>query len=93
MDFNGDGIQDLGLMRFGVGCLWVEAFVSTGTGWTPDEAPPAAGCRPAVGVADTNNIRLLDVDHDNRTDVLRLSRYIDDRDPQTPCPRRRCTCC
>src|SRR4030095_13654608 len=52
--------------------------------WTIDEAPPPAGCKPAVGVEDTNNIRLLDVDHDNRTDVLHLSRYLDDPTPMTP---------
>ncbi|HTQ21993.1 RHS repeat-associated core domain-containing protein [Mycobacterium sp.] len=76
-DFNGDGLGDLSLLRLGPGCLWVEAFVSTGAGWTLDEAPPAAGCRPQVGVEDTNNTRLGDVDYDNRTDVLHLSRYLD----------------
>jgi RHS repeat-associated protein len=78
MDYNGDGMQDLGLVRSGgVGCVWVDAFVSTGTSWTLDEAPPAVGCRSPVDVNDTNNIRLIDVDHDNRTDVLHLSRYVD----------------
>ena len=76
-DFNGDGLGDLSLLRLGVGCLWVDAFVSTGAGWTLDEAPPAAGCRPPVGVEDTNNTRLGDVEYDNRTDVLHLSRYLD----------------
>jgi hypothetical protein len=83
MDFNGDGMQDLGLVRLGGGCLWVVAFVSTGAGWTIDEAPPAAGCRPAVAVEDTNKIRLLDLDHDRRTDVLHLSRYLDGGTPKT----------
>jgi RHS repeat-associated protein len=84
MDYNGDGMQDLGLVRFGgIGCLWVAAFVSTGTSWTIEEAPPVADCKPAVGVEDTNNVRLLDVDHDNRTDVLHLSRYLDGNTPKT----------
>lgn len=84
MDFNGDGMQDLGLVRYGgIGCLWVAAFVATGTSWTIEEAPPVADCKPAVSVEDTNNIRLLDVDHDNRTDVLHLSRYLDGNTPKT----------
>jgi RHS repeat-associated protein len=82
-DFNGDGLGDLSLLRLGVGCQWVDAFVSTGAGWTLDEAPPAAGCRPQVGVEDTNNTRLGDVDYDNRTDVLHLSRYLDQGTPKT----------
>jgi RHS repeat-associated protein len=76
-DFNGDGLGDLSLLRLGAGCLWVDAFVSTGAGWTLDEAPPAAGCHPEVGVEDTNNTRLGDVDYDNRIDMLHLSRYLD----------------
>jgi RHS repeat-associated protein len=84
MDFNGDGMTDLGLVRLGgVGCLSVAAFVSTGTSWTVDETAPVAGCKPAVGVQDTNNIRLVDVDHDNRTDILHLSRYLDGDTPMT----------
>jgi YD repeat-containing protein len=84
MDFNGDGMQDLGLVRFGgIGCLWVQVFVSTGTSWTIDEAPTVGGCGPPVSVEDTNNIRLVDADHDNRTDVLHLSRYLDGGTPKT----------
>lgn len=77
MDFNGDGMQDLGLVRASRDCLVIAALVSTGTDWTIDEAPPTADCQSAHGIADTNNIRLLDVDHDNRTDVLHLARYLD----------------
>jgi RHS repeat-associated protein len=82
-DFNGDGTGDLSLLRLGLGCLWVDAFVSTGAGWMLDEAPPAAGCRSPAGVEDTNNIRLDDVEYDNRTDVLHVSRYLDQGTPKT----------
>jgi RHS repeat-associated protein len=85
MDFNGDGLRDLGLIRHGgADCLWLEVFISTGTGWTTDEAPiNHPECPPPVSVADTNNIRLLDADHDNRTDALHISRYLDHGAPKT----------
>jgi RHS repeat-associated protein len=84
MDFNGDGAGDLALVRPDGDCLRVEALVSTGDDWVPDTAviPAPPGCSAAHGVADTNNLRLLDVDGDGRTDVVHLSHYVEG--PDTP---------
>jgi RHS repeat-associated protein len=76
MEFNGDGMQDLALVRPDKGCLRVTAFVSTGTSWTLDDShtPVRPDCQASAGVEDSKNIRLLDGDQDGDTDVLYLSR-------------------
>jgi RHS repeat-associated protein len=79
MDFNGDGAEDVAIVRPNGDCLRVDALVSTGGGWAPDAAalPAPPTCRAAYDVADTNNLRLLDVNGDGRTDVVHLSHYIE----------------
>jgi RHS repeat-associated protein len=77
LDLNGDGLQDLGLIRPVNGCLRITGHLSTGMSWQPTTvATPAAGsCEAAAGAEDTNNLHALDVDHDNRADVVHLSLY------------------
>jgi YD repeat-containing protein len=75
MDSNGDGMDDLVLIRPVTGCLRVMAFISTGGGWQLDTGhePVVPACMPQGGVEDTNNVRVLDVDQDNDDDILQLS--------------------
>ena len=87
MDVNGDGMGDLALIRPVNGCLRVTAFISTGDagprrgrfagGWRLDDShDPDPPCEAPGGGEDTTNIRILDINDDNRDDVLHLSRRI-----------------
>jgi hypothetical protein len=96
MEYNGDGMRDLALIRSSpTGCLRVTVLASTGGSWTPpEEAPVPVGCSPIAGLRSLDNVRLVDVNQDGRDDVLHLARYHadDPRAARTSSPRPPCTC-
>lgn len=75
IEFNGDGIPDLGRSKVSGGCIQVEAYLRQGTDWsTLRSGQSAQPCRPPAGIEDRRNIILKDVNGDNRTDAYTISR-------------------
>ncbi|WP_200215480.1 FG-GAP-like repeat-containing protein [Micromonospora coerulea] len=74
MEFDGDGLPDLGrAVAFG-GCVRVEAYVNVTGQWSRRTADPPAPCQPAGGLEDLTNLALTDVNEDGATDVRLLAR-------------------
>jgi RHS repeat-associated protein len=82
MDFDGDGVGDLGRAVVLAGCIRVEAYLHGLDGWS---APVSVGssipgnppkCPAANALEDRRNLILTDVNGDGRTDVRQLSRIV-----------------
>jgi len=75
LDFNADGVPDLGRAVVSSGCVQVEAYVRVGTEWsalrTGRASPP---CDSAAGLEDSANLVIADVNDDGRTDAYRVAR-------------------
>jgi RHS repeat-associated protein len=84
VDFDGDGVPDLGRAVVDGGCVRVQAFLRAGDGWSTmrlggsSSTPPTVGAPPpcvaAAGLDDRRDLVLADVNADGRTDVYRLIR-------------------
>lgn len=75
IEFNGDGITDLGRSTVSGGCIRIEAYLRQGTDWsTPRSGQSAQPCQTPAGLEDRRNIILSDVNGDNRTDAYTISR-------------------
>jgi RHS repeat-associated protein len=75
VDFDGDGVTDLGRAELWNGCAVVTGFVREGADWNSVHSVPAAApCQPAAGLEDIGNFVLDDVNGDGRTDAYHISR-------------------
>lgn len=74
MDFDGDGVTDLGRALVDAGCVRVEAYRHGLTGWSTVSGGAPTGCQPPASLEDLRNLVLDDVNGDGRTDVRHLSR-------------------
>ncbi len=75
IDYQGDGIPDLGRAVVSGGCVQIEAYLRQGDGWSSMHvagAPPP--CQAQTPLTDARNLVLADVNRDGRTDVFHLSR-------------------
>ena len=73
IDFNGDHVPDLGLPVLSGGCLRIQAFLRLGSTWSnPQLSQAPQQCAPS-NRSNLMNVVLGDVNHDDKTDLYRMS--------------------